>query len=181
MKETLFILLLVFFLGHATGLAQYRTWIYPIHPSSDIEKNSVFKGWFDGLTDSSIIIRTKDPHTKQLVKQDVEFLSIDRLHLRKSGRVYKHMITGGLIGAAVGAIAGLASGDDPSCSGILCVEFSAGEKAGQGAILLGPLGLALGALQGNRKIKIQGLASSDNDEKNKVLLETLLKETGEIP
>jgi hypothetical protein len=56
---------------------------------------------------------------------------------------------GGAGGAAIGAVIGLASGDDTCARDSFCIlRFSAGDKAVFGAIGLGSLGLGLGALIG---------------------------------
>ncbi|MEO7733866.1 MAG: hypothetical protein ABIY55_23075 [Kofleriaceae bacterium] len=56
---------------------------------------------------------------------------------------------GGLTGVAVGAVLGFASGDDACAPESFCIlRFSAGEKAGIGAFVLGSVGVAVGALVG---------------------------------
>lgn len=62
---------------------------------------------------------------------------------------------GGGIGFGVGAIIGIADGDDPPCEDH-CIDFTAGEKAVLGGILLGivggGVGLIAGAIRGSQVI-----------------------------
>ena len=68
--------------------------------------------------------------------------------LGTSSRVRKRAGIGLLVGAATGAVIGLASGDDPPCSGWFCWGFTAEEKAALGAIGLGGLGAVIGLIAG---------------------------------
>ena len=68
--------------------------------------------------------------------------------LGSSPRTRKVAGIGLLIGALSGAFIGLASGDDPPCSGWFCWRFTAEEKAALGAVGLGGLGGVIGLIAG---------------------------------
>ena len=56
---------------------------------------------------------------------------------------------GGGIGFGVGVLIGIADGDDPPCNDHgFCIDFTAGEKAVLGGIILGILGGGVGAIAG---------------------------------
>jgi hypothetical protein len=56
-----------------------------------------------------------------------------------------HLLEGAGIGFLLGAVIGLASGDDPPAEGFLSSSYSAGEKAGALGVVIGSVGAIIGA------------------------------------
>ena len=86
---------------------------------------------------------------QQIVEIPLESITV--LEVRRRPGMGRGVAIGAAVGIGVGILWGLASGDDPPCSGGLdCVvrRYSAGEKAFFRAFILAPVGALAGLLAG---------------------------------
>ena len=148
----------------------YRTWI-----SLNSEPFKT-KGFLYDLKDSSILV------TSSIAIQDysVDRSGIVQLHInniesirtRRKNRVGKGVLIGAISGFAVGGLIGLISGDDPPCDShsLICIRYTAGEKAILAGIPLSIGGAGIGALIGSVKvvIPINGSINNYNKKKDKL-------------
>jgi hypothetical protein len=103
-------------------------------------------GYFYAMTNSTLLISTqKEPlrwyDTANKGMQRFDYKDLGKAEIYKKGQVGRSLLTGLLIGGAVGALLGLASGDDSKDE---FLAFTAGEKA----LALGVVGGSLGAITG---------------------------------
>lgn len=92
----------------------------------------------------------------------IDHRSIKSIKLRRSGRVGRSALIGASGGALLGAVLGLAEGDDSADCWIFC--YTAEEKALAGAVVLAIPGAGIGALIGteSKKYEINGNTSTYN-------------------
>ena len=103
-------------------------------------------GYFYAMTDSALLISTQkqplrwyDTANKGMYR--FEYQDLGKAEIYKKGQVGRSLLTGLLIGGAVGAVIGFASGDDSKDQ---FLALTAGEKA----FGLGAVGGGLGAITG---------------------------------
>jgi hypothetical protein len=126
-------------------------------------KKKVYKVWVTKMDGSKIygflfaaneqgisITETKSLEGLNSILVEVE--NIREIRVRRKGSVGRGAGWGAVSGAALGAIIGLASGDDPENQ--FLYSASAEEKAGVSAIVLGGIGGGFGAIIGTGKKKI---------------------------
>ena len=129
---------------------RYITWIKMMRPSIK------YKGYLYNFNDSLVILQDIKHHA---IFTGVKPEQIKKLSLRKKGRnPWKGFGIGLVTGFSLGALIGLAQGDDPPCNNSgcfsFCFRFTAGEKALiNGTILTLPGGI-IGAFVGGAKVKI---------------------------
>ncbi|MDU8885228.1 hypothetical protein RXV94_03585 [Yeosuana sp. MJ-SS3] len=118
----------------------YKAWVKLMNGS--IEKGVLY------LADSTGVSLSDGMTSDNL--QYIEAEKIREIRIRKKGSVGKGVWIGALSGATLGAIIGLASGDDQGG----WFGFSKEEKAAMNAVGFGVVGAGFGALGGNAKKKI---------------------------
>jgi hypothetical protein len=132
-------------------------------------------GYLKHVTDSTVVYTlTKSPVGSPAMASDniVGYAELAKVSLRRKGSVGSVAIGGGAVGAAVGAVAGFASGDDEPRSGWIVISpMSAGEKAGALAFLGALPGALIGALIGTKSKKF----SMDGTKEGWATLQTFYK------
>lgn len=112
------------------------------------------KGYLHSIYDTSVYISEKPVSFKGYVSnhaglRTISYNDISSIRLRRKGSTGWGMLIGALTGAAVGAIAGLASGDDHPKTNTWCIPcFTAGEKAAALGLVSGMTGFGVGAVVG---------------------------------
>ena len=148
----------------------YRTWI-----SLNSEPFNT-KGVLYELRDSSILVSSslviQDYSTDRFETEQLYINNIETIKTRRKNRVWKGVLIGAVSGFAVGGLIGLISGNDPPCDphSIICIRFTAGEKALIAGIPLSVGGAGIGALIGSIKVQIpiNGNINDYNKNKNKL-------------
>jgi hypothetical protein len=109
----------------------------------------ITKGYFYAMTNSTLLIsmqkeqlRWYDTANKEM--QRFEYNDLGKAEIYKKGKVGRSVLTGLLIGGAIGAIIGYASGDDTNSF----IAFTAGEKAFGLGVGVGGLGAITGLILG---------------------------------
>ena len=121
------------------------------------------------VRDSALVISTNKAPAHHINAQTagisvVKNQNIRRVIIKGESRVLEGMVLGLLIGAGTGVMIGVAAGDDEPCpnhssGGPLepgsgwCLSFTAGEKALAAGIVLGAVGLGVGAKVGDATSK----------------------------
>jgi hypothetical protein len=121
-----------------------------------LRNNQKKEGYLKDITDSTVVYSTaKSTIGAPYLATDkyVGYSDIELVRIRRKGSVGRGALIGLGAGAATGALAGFASGDDPPSTGFFSLQFTAGEKAGALAILFGLPGAALGAILGTTSLK----------------------------
>ena len=96
---------------------QYRIWI------SKMDKSKKVKGFLFEAGDSLLTIMD---YSVVGGSRSVEIENINKIKLRKKSKPGRGLLTGALVGFSIGAIIGLASGDDPGGG---FISLTAGQKA----------------------------------------------------
>jgi hypothetical protein len=102
-------------------------------------------------------------------RYSIDTRTIKRVIVRAKSGVLKSMGIGALVGGGVGAVVGLAGGDDPAGGWF---RMSAGEKALAGAVVLGAggmvVGLVVGIVQSEKERVVEPLPDGDLSTLNAV-------------
>lgn len=121
--------------------------IIPYKAVIDLNDGMVAKGWLYQAEPDQIILRTGKIKTGKFYTLTPE--QIDRIKIYRKAHVGRGALFGALVGMAIGAVAGYASGDDENCDWCF-MYYTAGEKAliygFVGMELGGAIGTAIGAL-----------------------------------
>ncbi|MEB8346488.1 hypothetical protein OO010_10545 [Flavobacteriaceae bacterium KMM 6898] len=137
--------------------------IQTVAPQSISKKSNVYRAWISILgssdqiqgylytADSSFVTLTIKNSFDLTNLQTIEAIKIDQIKLRKKGIIGKGVWIGALIGAGVGATAGLIGGDDPE--GFL--SFTKEENAVIYAVPTSILGCGVGALVSSKRTKLE--------------------------
>lgn len=132
----------------------YKTWVY-----LNTEPFKV-KGVLYEVTDSTLLVSNslviQDYNTNKFEVVKLNVSNIEEIEIRRKNSIINGVFIGALSGFALGGMIGLISGDDPPCPSraLLCLSFSAGEKALLAGIPLSIVGAGFGALAGSFKIII---------------------------
>ncbi|MFD2514646.1 hypothetical protein ACFSRY_12290 [Pontibacter locisalis] len=156
--------------------SEYLHWLYLK------DSRRALKGVIIEANDSSILFldnftlskNKKATYTPQLIPVS----SVEKIKYRKRKDFRKGLLLGGLGGAATGAVAGYADGDDECGPGTWCIVFfTAEDKAVLGAVLGVIPGMAIGALVGSSKktIFINGNQDTYNLSREELKQYTLAK------
>ena len=113
------------------------------------------------VRDSSIIISTSESFDERELESiaTIRNQDIETVIIEGESKVLQGMGLGVLIGGGIGALIGLASGDDTQGF----IRFSAGEHAAIGAVLFGGVGFVIGT--------IAGIATSTGDKMMEALMD----------
>ena len=129
----------------------YKTWI-------TMTDNTEIRGVLYKIEDSAVLITNsllrRDYESGNFNRTSLDFYNIGIIKTRNKNSIINRSLIGLITGAAIGGIIGLASGDDPPCSGWCIMWFSAADKAGIGGTIGAISGAGIGALTGLIKIKI---------------------------
>ncbi len=125
------------------------------------------KGYLHSIYDTSVYLSKESVSFRGYVSnhaglRKISYNDISEITLRRKGSTGWGILIGALTGAAVGTIAGFASGDDQPDPHNIFV-FTAGEKAVGLGLLLGVTGLGVGAVVG--AITNQNFIINNNKEK----------------
>ena len=134
---------------------EYKSWV----KTMDGTQNQ--KGFLAELKDSSIVFGS------QQKLEDIAISNMKQINFRKKNAIGKSMGYGALIGFGLGAVIGLASGDDKGGF----ISFTAEEKALAAGIFLTIPGAIIGALVGSAKVKIPINGKMDQYERQRMKIQ----------
>jgi hypothetical protein len=132
---------------------KHVTYKVAIHIISD---NRSLTGYLSSLTDTSVNISSVPVNfngyaINNLPSSEINYRNITALSVRRKGRGGRGLLIGTAGGALLGVVSGLASGDDHSTDGTLCIICTAGDKAKMYGVTFGLVGSLLGASFGSLK------------------------------
>ena len=146
----------------------YRTWVY-LKSEPFITEGVLYQVNDSSVSVSNSLVK-KDYSRGSFKVENLHINDIETINIRKKNSVGKGVGFGAMAGFTTGAIIGWASGDDPPCSEMACLRYTAGQKAVISGIAIAFLGAGIGALIGSASIKIpiNGSFSKYNRNKNKL-------------
>ena len=151
-KKRLLIFLVTVLAGFPVTL-----WAQGANVEVQLKDGRALTGELYAVRDSAILVLLEEGNAPDDFKTTIpgycriETRLIRRVIVQSESVVFESMGLGLLVGGGIGAVIGLASGDDPP--GFL--SMSAGEKAGAGGLVLGAGGALVGL--------VVGIAKSGND------------------
>ena len=140
------------------------------------DKSEFIKGYLDNLSDSGLEL-SSSPVFLSLEKKNnaLSAYNYDQLRqvtIRRKGSTGRGVSYGALIGVGVGAVAGLALGNDPSG----WLAYTAEEKALEGSIIALPVGALIGAIIGAVAHKTFMVGGGKNEYK--AMRESIMNDSG---
>ena len=149
--------------GQYKILPENEVWVTKMNSSPTI------RGYISWVGDSSLTVVNK---TNLTLTHEIPIHTIEILKFRKRNKIRKSFFRGALIGAAVGAIVGIAARHDNSCEpNTFCIGipkyYIVANLMGGGAVIGGLAGLVIGHTI-SFKIPINGNKSSYNKQKEKL-------------
>jgi hypothetical protein len=144
--------------------ANYKIWV------TSMDNSKKYRGYLREVEDSTIVVSNYlNKKKSNYLTLNIDIRGVEKIKFRKKGKVGKSILWGAFTGAALGAIIGLASGDDvpgrdcplPRSGPTIPFDglferpcYSAGEKAVIGGVGGGAWGILIGGIVGSVKIKI---------------------------